>query len=82
MGGAVCLKEACTTLFNWIVDNNYFGIIKLVNFTHDEINSECPKELKDTYPKLVETIMQDTCAKYFKKLPIPAESSVATYWVH
>ena len=81
-GGAVCLKEACTTLFNWIVDNNYFGVIKLVNFTHDEINSECPKELKDTYPKLVETIMKDTCAKYFKKLPIPAESSVGQCWIH
>lgn len=81
-GGAVCLKDACTALFNWIVDNGYFNIIKLVNFTHDEINSECPKELQDSYPKLVEQIMQDTCAKYFKKLPIPAESAVGDHWIH
>ena len=81
-GGAVCLKDACTTLFNWIVDNGYFGIIKLVNFTHDEINSECPEELKDTYPNLVATIMEKTCAKYFTKLPIPAEASVGTHWIH
>ena len=81
-GGAVCLKDACTTLFNWIVDNGYFGIIKLVNFTHDEINSECPKELENIYPNLVATIMQETCAKYFTKLPIPAEASVGEYWIH
>ena len=81
-GGAVCLKDACTTLFNWIVDNGYFGIIKLVNFTHDEINSECPEELKDIYPDLVATIMEKTCAKYFIKLPIPAEASVGTHWIH
>lgn len=81
-GGAICLKDACTTLFNWIVDNGYFGIIKLVNFTHDEINSECPKELEDIYPNLVATIMQETCAKYFTKLPIPAEASVGEYWIH
>lgn len=81
-GGAICLKDACTTLFNWIVDNGYFGIIKLVNFTHDEINSECPKELENIYPNLVAAIMQETCAKYFTKLPIPAEASVGEYWIH
>jgi DNA polymerase I-like protein with 3'-5' exonuclease and polymerase domains len=64
------------------VDNGYFGIIKLVNFTHDEINSECPKELENIYPNLVATIMQETCAKYFTKLPIPAEASVGEHWIH
>jgi len=81
-GGAVVLKEAATTLFNWIVDNGYFGKILLVNFTHDEINSEFPEELKDTYPKLVADIMEQTAAKYYHKLPIPAEASVGKYWIH
>ena len=81
-GGAICLKDACVTLFNWIVDNGYFNKIKLVNLTHDEINSECPKELQDTYPQLVADIMQKTCAKYYTKLSIPAEVSVSNHWVH
>lgn len=81
-GGAICLKDACITLFNWIVNNGYFNKIKLVNLTHDEINSECPKELQDTYPQLVADIMQKTCAKYYTKLSIPAEASVGTYWIH
>ena len=37
-GGAIVLKEASIRLFNWIVDNNYFNKILLVNLTHDEIN--------------------------------------------
>ena len=81
-GGAVVLKEAATTLFNWIVDNGYFGKILLVNLCHDEINSEFPEELKDTYPNLVAKIMKDTAAKYYHKLPIPAEAEVGKFWIH
>lgn len=81
-GGAVLLKEAATALFNWIVDNGYFGKILLVNFTHDEINSEFPEELKDIYPKLVENFMLEAGAKYYHKLPIPASSEVGLCWIH
>lgn len=81
-GGAICLKEAATELFNWIVDNGYFNKILIVNLTHDEINSEFPKELKDTYPSLVANIMKKACAKYYHKLPIPAEAEVSDHWVH
>lgn len=79
---AVLIKEATTQLFNWIIDNNYFKKILIVNITHDEINSEFPKELEDTYPKLVSDIMQQVAAKYYHKLPIPAEASVGKYWIH
>lgn len=81
-GGAICLKTACTELFNWIVNNGYFGKILFCNFTHDEINSEFPKELKDTYPDLVASIMKNSAAKYYYKLPIPAEASVGDHWIH
>lgn len=81
-GGAVVLKEAATALYKWVVDNGYWGKILFVNFTHDEINSEFPEELKDIYPQLVAKIMQDAAAKYYHKLPIPAEASVSDHWVH
>lgn len=81
-GGAVVLKTAVINLFNWIIDNGYFNKILLVNFTHDEINSEFPKELKDSYPKLVAQIMKDAAAIYYHKLPIPAEAEVDTCWRH
>ena len=81
-GGAVCLKEAAIALYKWIITNGYWGKILFINFTHDEINSEFPEELKDIYPKVVTKIMQDIPAKYYHKLPIPAEASVADHWVH
>ena len=81
-GGAVVLKEAATALYRWIVDNGYWGKILFVNFTHDEINSEFPEELKDIYPQLVAKIMQEAAAKYYHKLPIPAEPEVELFWKH
>lgn len=81
-GGAIVLKEAATSLYKWVIDNGYWGKILFVNFTHDEINSEFPEELKDIYPKVVSQTMQDAAAKYYHKLPIPAVPEVADHWVH
>ena len=41
-----------------------------------------PEELKDTYPKIVEDIMEKAAAKYYHKLPIPAVAEVGQYWIH
>ena len=81
-GGAILLKYAVTKLFNWVVDNGYFNKILFVNFTHDEINSEFPKELKDTYPQVVAAFMKEAGAKFYHKLEIPAEESVGDHWIH
>jgi DNA polymerase I-like protein with 3'-5' exonuclease and polymerase domains len=81
-GGAIVLKEAVIALYKWIIDNGYWGKILFCNFTHDEINSEFPEELKDTYPNIVSKIMQEAAAKYYHKLPIPAEPAVGDHWIH
>lgn len=81
-GGAVVLKEAAIALYKWVIDNGYWGKILFVNFTHDEINTEFPEELKDTYPQIVAQIMQEAAAKYYHKLSIPAEPSVGDHWIH
>ena len=79
--GAICLKVAGRIFFEWIVANGYFGKIKIVDFVHDEICIEYPKEL-DFVAKKLETTMEETAAIYCKSLPIPAEASVSTHWVH
>lgn len=33
---SIMTKIAMKNLFNWIVDNNYFGIVRIVNVTHDK----------------------------------------------
>lgn len=80
-GGAIVLKEASIRLFNWIVDNNYFNKILIVNLTHDEINTEFPKEITK-WPDIVAKTMEEAAAKYYYKLPIPAEASVGKHWIH
>lgn len=80
--GAIILKDSQIDVFNWIVDNGYFGKIKLCNLTHDEANWEFPEELKDTFPKFLKSTMEKSAYKYCKELPIPAEASVGDHWIH
>lgn len=79
--GAIILKTALVNLFKWIVDKDLFDKVKICVCVHDEINCEYPKELKD-FPSILEKIMEDAAAEYCKSLPIPAEASVDTHWVH
>lgn len=79
--GAIILKTAIKKLFDWIVDNNYFGKIKLCVCVHDEINCEYPKEVKD-FPKTLEKIMESSAAIYCKSLSIPASPEISDHWVH
>lgn len=81
-GGAVCLKLAVINIYKWIINNNYWGKILFVNFTHDEINSEAPEALVEEYTKVVKTEMEKACALFYHKLPIPAEAEISDHWVH
>lgn len=75
------MKSAMTQLFNWIVDNGYFGIIHICCSVHDELCCDFPEEIKE-FPKILEDIMENAAAKYCKSLPIPAEASIGSYWIH
>lgn len=80
--GAIIIKTAAINLLYWIVNNNLFGKVKLCAMVHDELLVEFPKELKDTFPHILEDIMFNTAAFYCKKVPIPAEAEVSDHWVH
>lgn len=78
---AVMTKEATTNIFNWIVDNDYFGKILCCALVHDETNWEFPKEVKE-FPNIVQTMMEQSAAKYCKSIAIPAEAAVGSHWIH
>lgn len=78
--GIVILKDSIISFFNYIVDNELFGKVKIVALVHDEANIEYPEDLN--MDVILKKCMEESAAKYCKSLPIPAESSVATYWVH
>lgn len=79
--GAIIMKTAMTWLFKWIIENGYFGIVHICASVHDEICCDYPKEIEN-FPTVLEDIMEKAAAKYCKSLPIPAEASVNSYWVH
>lgn len=81
-GTSACMtKEATTAIFNWIVDNGYFGIIHCCALVHDETNWDYPKDVTE-FPSVVQKAMEQAAAKYCKSLPIPAEASVGSCWIH
>lgn len=79
--GAIILKESQVDVFNWVVDNGYFGKILLLNLTHDEANWEYPEVIEE-FPSILKSKMEKTAAKYCKSLPIPAEAEVNNCWIH
>ena len=82
MTGAIIIKTAAINLLYWIVNNNLFDKVKLCAMVHDELLVEFPNSLKDTLPHILEDIMFNAAAFYCKKVPIPAEAEVGTYWKH
>lgn len=78
---SIMTKEAVTNIFNWIVDNSYFGKILCCALVHDETCWEFPKEIKE-FPKIVSSKMEESAAKYCKLISIPAEASVGDFWIH
>ena len=80
--GAIIIKEAAVRLYNWILENNYFNKVKIVNITHDEINVEFPEELKDFFPEFLANLMKESAAKFYTKLEYPAEPAVGDHWIH
>lgn len=79
--GSIILKDSQIQIFNWVINNGYFGKCLLVNLTHDECNWEYPKSLA-LFPELISKYMENTAAKYCKTVPIPAEASVGDHWIH
>jgi DNA polymerase I-like protein with 3'-5' exonuclease and polymerase domains len=78
---AQILKKALTSLFNWIVDNNYFNKIKIVALVHDEICCEYPEGITN-FPQILVTIMTNASKMFMENFPIPAEANVGDYWIH
>lgn len=80
--GVIILKIAMTNFFNWIVDNNYFGVVELSALVHDEANIIYPKKLHDVVPKKLQECMEKAAALICTKLPIPAEPAIGDHWIH
>lgn len=80
--GAILIKLSAIYLFHWLLRNNLIEKVKLCDMVHDEICIEYPKELKDTVEPMLVKCMETAASKICKKVPIPAEASTGTFWIH
>ena len=73
-------KYAGIKLFKWIMDNNYFGVVKIVNLVHDEIVVECPEEIVDDVKPKVKQFMEEGANKFMRRIPMIADPEISNHW--
>jgi len=75
-------KIAQVHLFKWIVENNYFNEVLLVNAVHDEILLECPKELSKMVAENLKRCMENAGNYYCKTIELKAVPVITPIWAH
>lgn len=73
--GAIIFKIFNKMLFDWVVENNYFNIVKFCIPVHDEINIECPKEIAEEVREKVQSIMKEAAKPFLKTLELNSDAS-------
>lgn len=86
--GSAIFKIAVVNLFNWVVNNNLFNIVKFCIPAHDEINIEAPNEIAEEVAKKLYECMVNAGKFICKIVPLDAEVSrlpngeLPNYWIH
>ena len=62
------------------MDNNYFGVVKIVNLVHDEIVVECPEEIVDDVKPKVKQFMEEGANKFMRRIPMIADPEISNHW--
>ena len=64
----------------YILPNNLFGIVKIVNFIHDEILIEGPETMKEELAENLKKAMLDSADKFCKRVRMKASPTISTHW--
>jgi len=75
-------KIAAIYFFDWIIENNYFEVVKLVNLVHDEIACECPVEIAELVSINLKECMERAGRIFCTTIPIKAEPKITFEWDH
>ena len=79
---AETIKIAAIIVFDYIIQNNYFGIFKLIDLVHDEILSEFPEDKLEEFSKVILGAMEKSGSYYCKTIPLKAAGDFGDYWIH
>lgn len=86
--GSMCLRVALINLFNYICENDLFGIVKINVTPYDEINCEAPEAIAEQIAQEVYNCMVKSGAIFCTRCKLDADVSrdasgaLPTYWIH
>lgn len=86
--GSAIFKIAAVNLFNWVVKNGLFGIVKFCIPAHDEFNIEAPEDIAEEVATKLHEYMVKAGKFICRIVPLEAEVSrlkdgtLPTYWIH
>lgn len=75
-------KYAGILFMKEILSRNWYMIVKIVNFVHDEILVECPKEIAEEVKDVLLKCMTEAGKPFCRTLPLSAEALIGDHWVH
>lgn len=77
-----CSKLAGILFFDYIIKNNLFDKVKIVNMVHDEFCVEAPEEMADEISKVLVSCMEKAAKPFCKIVPLSADVEVGDFWIH
>lgn len=73
-------KLAGIFFYDWIIENNYQGIIRIPNVVHDEYVVECPRSMAEKTAAKLKECMESAGDYYCKIVPLKAEPEITQFW--
>lgn len=73
-------KISCIYIFDYIVENDLFGLVKFVNTIHDENVLECPVEIAEETAAKVREFMCAAGDIYCKRVSLVADPDISFHW--
>lgn len=80
--GSDMIKLSLYKMYEWICDNNYWGIVLICNTVHDEIVLECPKKLEEVVSSKLLEIMKESAKKFCPSIPMKIGYKISNKWTH
>lgn len=86
--GAIIFKTASILFWNKIIENNWFGIVRLCIPVHDEWNIEAPKAIAEEVAQTLYNCMIKAGEYFCTRCKLDADisrlkdGSLPTYWIH
>lgn len=75
-------KTALLLLWNWIIEEDLYGVVHICNVVHDEILVECPKDMAEEVSMKVQWSMERAGEIFFQRVPLKAEPVIGDCWIH